>query len=73
MEYNLYYLLADVKGREIESGQAVAVIDEDRISIMLRAGQAISISFRDIDTIAKRNETSLRDLLMYESLARVIT
>ncbi len=69
----MYYLLADVKGREIESGQAVAVIDEDRISIMLRAGQAISISFRDIDTIAKRNETSLRDLLMYESLARVIT
>ncbi len=39
MEYTLHYLLADSKGREIESGKAGAVIDEDQISIMPRAGQ----------------------------------
>ncbi len=104
MEYSLQYLLADSKGREIESGQAKALIDDDQVSIMPRTGQAISISFRDIDTItpgdyllelsirpddrlvlyklgsqfdpfyrnliAKRNETILHDLLMYETLRK---
>jgi len=104
MEYTLNYLLSDCKDTEIESGQARAVIDEEQISIMPRRGQAISVSFRDIDAIAsgnyaielnlhpndklilsklgsqfdtfyrnmvtKRNETILRDLLMYETLRK---
>ncbi len=104
MEYTLQYLLTDSSGREIESGQAKAVIDDDQVSIKPRAGQAISISFRDIDAItpgdyllelsirpdtklalsklgsnfdpfyrnlvANRNQTILRDLLMYETLRK---
>ncbi len=104
MKYTLHYLLTDSLSRELESGRAEAVIDEEQITIAPRPGQAIAISYRDIESISRedyhiefslrpddklvlsklgsqfdsfyrnavssRNETILRDLLMYESLRK---
>jgi len=62
MDFALRFSLTDREGKEVSSGDAKAVIDEEHLSILPKSGDPYLISLRDIENIVHADYAITLDL-----------